>query len=215
MTRTWLRGLSYGFNRPGCLGWYVFLPDGRLLKRRDLKFEGLTLFAAAGAPLETQKRSLVWHLRRIDRELGCPETAPLICDPALAGDVRGGEDGVTGLRRAGVRAVVGDGQEFLGWLRVRHWLAAGPSGRPWLVLHPDCTFTLRALPTIIGDKKEPDKIDETSEVIAAAIETRIVLMSRPAPREDPRVRARPAPNTVGAFLAQARRDLRRGRRGTA
>lgn len=207
---TWIRGLHYRYNRWGCVGWYVFLPNGRLLKRKDLKFQGLNLFAPKEAPLETREKTVAYQIQQVDRELGVPANTPLVCAPDLAAeDV---EDGLQGLRRVGLKAIAGDHHTYLGWLRLRAWLQAAPGGRPWLVVHPtDCPYTRRSLPTLVEDRSKPDEIDAHGDH-AAAHETRLVLMARPAPKANVSERVKHEPNTAGWWIQKAKADMRRGDR---
>jgi len=202
---TWIRGLKYSYNAWGCVGWYCFLPNGRLVKRRDFKFQGLNLSAPAQAPLATREQTIAHQIQRIDRELGVPPATRLICAPDLSDP--NVDDGIAALQRVGLRAVAGEPHTYLGWIRTRAWLANAPDGRPWLVFHPtDCAYTLRSLPTLVQDRTKPDEIDPHGD-LAAAFETKLVLMARPAPSAAVSGPVKHVPNTAGWWIAKARAEM--------
>jgi hypothetical protein len=51
-----------------------------------------------------------------------------------------------------------------GWKRLREWLADAPDGKPWLMAHPDCTYLIRTLPSLVSDTNKPEDVIRTARI---------------------------------------------------
>ncbi len=111
-----------------------------------------------------------------------------------------GESPAETYARHGVPLVQASKERAAGWARLREWLRVAPDGKPWLMVHPDCAYLIRTLPSLISDDRKPEDVDTDSEDHAADA-LRYFVMSRPSPGRETRKPA-PAAWTMGWLKAQ-------------
>ena len=167
--------VDWGYNQPGCFGWYRALPDGRLYKQLDWKFQGLSVEAVAQGVLART------------RDLGLQRFRAIYCDPSMGNKTGFGQSGQAAAEshaevfgRLGLPMIRSDNDRYHGWQRLHDYLREAPDGRPWLIVSPRCKYTARTIPTLMQDKKDPDDLDTTADDHAAD-ETRYMLDGRPSP----------------------------------
>ncbi len=190
----WFRSMDWGFNAPGCWGWYAILPDGRLYCRADRKFHGESVQVNAQ---ELKKQTMALGIRKVSYDVG---------DPAIwakTGLVGSGQAKYIGqsigetFTRYGIAIGRGDNDRYNGWMRVHDLLRDAPDGDPWIVFHPDARYTIRSLAQAKSDPKDPDDVDTHSDDHALD-KLRYAAMSRPSPGMASKT-TRYAPGTMGAL----------------
>jgi hypothetical protein len=191
-------GIDWGYNQPGCFGWYRLLPDGRLYKQADWKFQGLSVEHVATG------------VQRRTAELGLPRFRAIYCDPSMGNKTGLGSGGQAQAEshaevfgRLGLPMIRSDNDRYHGWQRVHDYLRAAPDGRPWLILSPRARYTIRTIPTLQQDKHDPDDLDTTMDDHACD-ETRYVLAGRPSPGVATPAAPRAAWGTLGWWKAKDR-----------
>ena len=185
------RAIDWGRFKPGVVGWFASLPDGRLYMEHEWKFEGLNPTQVAH---EIRKLTLGWYG-------GTPNLHSTSADPSMwIRQSESGESIAETFLRAGVPLVPANHERVNGWNRVHEWLASAPDGQPWLIFHPDCHYTIRTLPAQIQDPKRLEDVDTDGEDHAADM-LRYLVMMRPAPSAKPGAAALP-PDSAGAMMQQ-------------
>ena len=201
----WFRAMDWGFNKPGCWGFYAVLPDGRLYKRADRKFSG-----------ESVQTNAV-TLKAKTEELGIGKVGYNVADPAVfikTGNVGQKEAKFIGqsigetFALNGVTLIRGENDRYNGWQRLHDLLRDAPDGDPWILFHPSCKYTIRTLATAKSDDKDPDDVDTDSDDHALD-ETRYAAMSRPHPLGKQTHRRTYAAGTMGALRQSVSRGTRR------
>lgn len=187
----WFRALDWGFNQPGCWGWYGILNDGRIYKRLDRKFQGESVQANAAA-LKTTTVS-VFGSAKVHYNVGDPAIWQKTGN-ATTGRYIGQSIGET-FTKFGIHLGRADNDRYNGWMRIHDVLRDAPDTRPWFVVHPDCRYTIRSLATARSDPGDPDDVNTESDDHALD-ETRFALMSRPSVHDAPRTK-RYAAGTMG------------------
>lgn len=193
-TRDWLpripryslkfRAFDHGYARPFSVGWYVVsdgswgLPDGALLKYREW-------YGSNGKPNEGLKMDVDLVAKGvISREVmlserGEYEQEPVafgVADPSIF--IRDGGPSI-----AETQAAVGcswrraDNKRVPGWAEMRRRLN-GEGGRPLLYFLDICEDSIRTIPTLQVDEKDPEDLDTEGEDHAAD-ECRYACMGRP------------------------------------
>ena len=193
----WFRSMDWGFNQPGCFGWYAVLADGRIYKRADYKFQGMTVSDVAK---EVHKRTRALGLDKVSYDVGDP--AVWIKTGQNSGHYIGSSIGET-FGKYGIHLGKADNDRYNGWMRVHETLRDAPDQMPWLIMHPDCRYTIRSLAQATSAKNNPDDVNTDSDDHALD-ETRYAVMSRPSPG------AKAAPTeyaygTMGWLKTQVRR----------
>lgn len=224
-TRDWLpripahalrfRSFDWGYARPFCCGWYAVsdgswgLPDGALLKYREWygsngkPNEGLKMVSDLVAKGILSRESLPQGDGSYSRE----NVAFGVADPSLY--IRDGGPSIaevmlgTGLswRRA-------DNKRVPGWAELRRRLQ-GFGGKPLLYFLDCCEDSIRTIPTLQVDEKNPEDLDTEGEDHAAD-ETRYACMGRPwieyrPDDEDPyHFPKRPDETTIDEYVAKMR-----------
>lgn len=199
-------GLDYGFNDPGVAIWNFMLPDGRMYARYEYKFVQTNLDQVA-------KQIRAINEETLPRLMGWSEPVKpqmVVVDPDLDAK-KGGETGVETLRRYKVKAIPGDNNRHLGWLRFRHWLAGAPDGEPWFQMHPDCRYGARSVPTLVSDKNDAEDVDTQGDDHWADAQ-RMVFMARPSPDGKQPGSTKHEKNTVGWWIHRAKQERRRDAR---
>ena len=191
----WFRAMDWGYNKPGCWGFYAILPDGRLYKRSDRKFTGESVQTNA------QK------VREKSEDLGITKFGYNVADPSVfikTGNVGQKEAKFIGqsigetFSLNGITLTRGENDRYSGWQRIHDLLRDAPDGDPWIIFHPECTYTIRTMAVAKSDDKDPDDVDTESDDHALD-ETRYAAMSRPHPLGQKKSRRRYPEGTMGAL----------------
>lgn len=186
------RWIDWGYSKPGVCLWVACLPSGHLYVFHEYVFTK-TLPSVVAATIKKETLNILKTIphARIGQTIG---------DPAMWGTDSGtGEAIEQTFRKHGVSMLEGDNQRVLGWSRLREWYAIASDGIPWMVVSPDCRYTVRTIPTLITDKNDPEDINSRSEDHAADAK-RYGVMARPSPAPTPRSGTIYLPDSVGAML---------------
>ncbi len=191
------RSMDWGYNAPGCVLWWVVLPDGHLHIRSDLKFQQ--------DDVATVKAKILAR----DKALGIKGRIPLYGDPAMQA-----KTGQVSMHGASIAEAIGcgyvpaDNDRFNGWARCHQILRDDAQGQPWLTVSPDCRYLVRSIPAAKSDKHDLDDVDTTMDDHALDA-WRYGAMSRPAPHlVQPKVVI--PPGSPAAIMAKLRAKVRRG-----
>lgn len=198
----WFESMDWGYNQPGCWLWWVVLPDHHLAIVDEWKFQALDV------------KDVVAGVKARRKALGVGKPAYTVGDPAIwiktgltyARGLIGESIGET-FSRHGISILKADHERVNGWMRCQALLGTDVAGRPWLTVDPRCRYLLRTIPAAQSEATDADDVDTTGDDHALDA-WRYGAMSRPHP-EHPRHASRPNPNTIGAWLTEAR--PRRGR----
>jgi hypothetical protein len=154
-------GLDWGASSPGCVLWLAALPDGHVHVWDEWKFMRMTAKDVAEG---VKTKCAEWRLSRVPQ---------CFCDPSLLPAKRGelGEwIGLT-LARHGVPVVRVSNDRKNGWQRVHEALApcthTDHASRPWLTVHPRCTYLIRTLPLMVQAATDPEDLDSETDDHAA------------------------------------------------
>ena len=158
-------GLDWGSASPGVYGFYVVLPDGRLHKFDEIKFQRQTVAEVAG------------QIRRKWAEWGVTTLPAAGADPALkakTGQI--GESIQQTFARHGVPLIMVSNDRLNGWQRVHEALRPHPDGQgPFFSVDPArCKYTARTMPLQVQDAHNPEDLDTDGDDHAAD-ETRYAL----------------------------------------
>lgn len=169
------RAFDWGSEKPFCVGWYAVsdgtwgLPKGCLLKYREW-------YGSDGRPDKGLKMTATDVARGIlAREAGEHVTFG-VADPAIY--IRNGGPSI-----GEMMAVVGvmwrraDNKRIAGWQQLRERLLPGPNG-PMLRFLDCCEASIRTLPILQHDERDPEDVDTEMEDHAGD-ETRYAAMARP------------------------------------
>lgn len=185
--------MDWGFVKPGIVGWFVLLPDGRAYLEEEYVFTRTTAMLVGQ---EIGRRCLERSLTRVKY---------LVFDTAM--EIPQGDSGepVIETVRRGIRAsgffvatVQADKERLNGWQRLRHWFSKAPDGVPWLTNSPACHYTNRTMPSLISDDKKPEDVDTDGEDHPGDMK-RYFAMSRPMPTGKTVLAQTFAPGTMGAL----------------
>lgn len=184
-------GLDYGYKKPSSVGWYAVLPEGKMIRYRELYTEGKTYTALAEDILE-----LSCHKN------GTPEKiAYMVADTSIWGDVEhhrepkdGKTQGESGWDK--MSQVIGerfpilmaDKRRVVGWTRMRELITnySDAHGQPTadLLVTDNCKNFNRTIVGLVHDKTKQEDLDTSGEDHAQD-EARYVIMSRPfVPKAD-------------------------------
>lgn len=167
-TAQWYLAVDGGFIKPAAFLW-IAMWDGRAYVRHEWNpVRVLNSDQAKGSKALTAEygiRSL--KLRVADTSLWTPEQDT-------------GESAAETFARHGMPLTQATKDRVNGWKRVREWLADAPDGKPWLMVHPDCTYLIRTLPSLVSEKTKPEDVDTDGEDHSADA-LRYFAMARPAP----------------------------------
>lgn len=190
----WFRSMDWGYHAPGCVLWWVILPDGHLHIRSDLKFR------------QDDVATVKTKIQQRDRELGLRGHVALYGDPAM--QAKTGQVTVHGASIAeqlGCGYVPADHDRFNGWTRCHQLLRNDSQGEPWLTVDPACRYLIRSIPSAKSDKTDPDDVDTTMDDHALDA-WRYGAMSRTAPRAGGTSR-RVVEGTLGWLKSRAHKPL--------
>lgn len=171
---TWFTSMDWGTNQPGCVGYYAVLPDRRLYRRSEIKFQHATV------------AEVVALMRQREKDLGLTgKIAYRVADPAI-GIVRPdrklpyGESIGETFRLLGISHRPADNDRLNGWGRCLQLLRDAPDGDPWFQVHSDCRYFIRTIAAARSDPHDPDDVDTHGDDHALD-EWRYGAMSRPSP----------------------------------
>lgn len=184
--------MDWGFNAPGCVLWWVALPDGHYHIASEWKFQGQSAEQAATTIKERTRALGVKHLRYV------------ACDPAMKQKTGAGkgESIFETLQRRGLPMRASDNDRFNGWMRCHELLQTAPDGLPWLSVEPTCRYLIRSIAGAVSHPHDPDDVDTNSDDHALDA-WRYGAMSRPSPTA--KVRGSGVPKgSVGALLRDVR-----------
>lgn len=173
------RWIDWGYSpNPGVCHWVACFPNGRLYVFAEWVFNGQgKQLLVAGKVADRIRRMTVDEIvpgtkGKLSKSIG---------DPSMwAKDGHTGESYEETFRRNGVRMIQADNDRVQGWGRFRHWLLRHPEGGSWLMYHPDCTYAIRTIPSLVHDETNPDDVDTTGEDHAGDAD-RYGVMGRPSP----------------------------------
>jgi hypothetical protein len=196
----WLRFRAgdWGSAKPFSFGWYavatedtivapgVVIPRGALVKYREWygvktdkegKFipdTGLKLHAeVVGAEVRRRDYDDRISYGVLDPAAFSEDGGPSIAERMMRGSDKNGSTFV----RADNKRVAGRGA-MGGWDQLRGRLTGDEDGRPMLFFFETCVHSIRTIPALQHDEKNPEDLD-TSQEDHAADETRYACMSRP------------------------------------
>jgi hypothetical protein len=174
-TAEWGRSMDWGRTQPGCVGWWLILPDGHLHRVSEMKFQDKDVAEVAALVLARDK----------DLGLDLEQYRYSICDRALfaktqdkLGESIAEQFATIDRGRLRFRPSVSDRQN--GWERLRSFLRDDGTGHPWLTVDPSCRYFRRTLPLAQSDPVNPEDVDTTGDDHALD-EARYFCMSRPSP----------------------------------
>lgn len=209
--------LDYGYSNFASVGWYAVLPEGFIIRYRELYVKRHTYEALGKRILEM---SVVPETgKREDIEY-------IVADPAIWGDQNyfkepkpGHAKGESGfdLLNKGINEtwpiMRGDNRRIVGWGRCRDYLEIVPDQfgekRPKFAVTRDCRNFIRTVPSLVHDDSVPEDLDTDGEDHPAD-EWRYGLMSRPdEPRlpEEPKTSAEEFWETVNKDIERYQREL--------
>lgn len=197
------RWIDWGYDpHYGVCLWVAVLPSGRLYVFYEYKFNGSTakekLVASAVAD-RIHKLSMTEVLPLVKSK----RITKSIADPSMwSGDGHTGEDYAETFAKHRVHLMQADNDRVMGWGRLRHWLRLAPDGRPWLMFHPRCATTIRTVPGLVRDEKDPDDVDTTGEDHGPDC-LRYGVMARPTPTKILGDSVILLPDSVKALIVQA------------
>lgn len=171
---TWFTSIDWGSNKPGCVGYYAVLPDRRIYRRSEIKFQGLDVSEVA-ARMKQREREL-----DIAVSYRVADPAMWIKDAKTKGVHLVGESIADTFRLHGIALRQADNDRVNGWTRCLQTLRLAPDGDPWLLVHPDCRYFIRTIAAARSDDADPDDVDTTCDDHALD-EWRYGMMSRPSP----------------------------------
>ena len=188
----WFRSMDWGYHAPGCVLWWVVLPDGHLHIRSDLKFQ------------QDDVQAVKEKILKRDKQLGLRGHLLLYGDPAMQAKTgQATMHGASIAEQLGCGYLPADHDRFNGWTRCHQLLRNDTQGEPWMTVDPDCRYLIRSIPAAKSDKTDLDDVDTTMDDHALDA-WRYGAMSRSAPRAGT-VTKRFAENTLGWLKNRARK----------
>lgn len=193
--------MDWGYNAPGCVLWWLVLPENGYHIIHEFKFQQMS------------SEEVAQRVLKISDEIGAVPQY-VTADPAMwakTGANAKGESIAETLMRFGLRMRRSDNDRFNGWQRVHALLRDMNADRPWLTVEPTCRYLIRSMQNAISDKKDPDDVDTTTDDHALDA-LRYGAMSRPPvwTERDRREKAPLPPNSWGWWRRyHARQDQRR------
>jgi phage terminase large subunit len=168
----WHRSIDWGIANLAVCGWYVNLPNGRVVKVYEKTWK-------AFIPAIEMAREIVAFTKRHIKG----KVRYTVADPkCFSREGALGEPVAEALAKGGVPCLRADNERELGWAQVKAWLSTvAADGLPMLQFYgPGCPHTVKTLPTLVSRKGNPDDIDKGLDDHCAD-ETRYAMMSRPSP----------------------------------
>ena len=194
----WYRAIDGGYVKPGAVLW-IAVWDGRAYVRHEW------------IPTRVLNSDQAKGIKKLTTEFGIKGVRFTVADTSLwTPEADTGESAAETFARHGVPLLQASKDRVNGWKRLREWLRLAPDGKPWLMVHPDCAYLIRTLPSLLSDKGKPEDVDTDGEDHAADA-LRYFVMSRPAPVSSTPVEAY-HPDSVGALRDKALRESSRTRK---
>lgn len=166
---TWYLAVDGGFIKPAAFLWIAMFPEGRAYVRHEW------------TPTRVLNSDQAKGVKKLSTEYGVPKFRMAVADTSLwIPEKDTGESAAETFARHGLPLVQATKDRVNGWKRLREWLALAPDGKPWLMAHPECTYLIRTLPSLISDATSPEDVDTDGEDHAADA-TRYFVMARPSP----------------------------------
>lgn len=175
------RAMDWGSAKPFSVGWYAQsdgttpdFPKGALIKYRE--WYGMT---------EKMNTGLKWSANMVARGVlareGFERITYGVADPSIFAN-NGGPSIAEMMLMEGCHWIRGDNARQPGWEQMRKRFATedpetGVPHRPMLYFHESCVHTIRTIPYLQHDEKDPEDLDTKAEDHAAD-ETRYGCMSR-------------------------------------
>lgn len=174
----WYLAIDGGFVKPAAILWIAM-------------WDGLAYVRHEWNPVRVLNSDQAKGIKQLTAEYGITRVKLRVADTSLwTPEQDTGESAAETFARHGVPLMQATKDRVNGWKRLREWLAPSPAKRPWLMVHPDCTYLVRTLPAMLSDKTKPEDVDSDGEDHSVDA-LRYFVMSRPAPevKSTERVRA--------------------------
>lgn len=202
---TRFRALDWGSSAPFSVGWYC-VSDGSFGYAKDALIKYSEWYGWTGKPNKGLKMTADLVAQGILKRDGAVKPSYGVADPSIF-ITNGGPSIAEMMIVEGASWFRGDNARQPGWEQLRKRLAFGEdASSTLLLLHESCENTIRTLPYLQHDSKNPEDLDTDAEDHAAD-ETRYAVMSRPMTRLAPKIvnrditHARPLP-TINELLAR-------------
>lgn len=170
-------GLDWGYSAEGVCLWGVVTPDGQLLIEDEYVFNGKRHKQIAA--------EVAQEIARRNKERGL-RVKGIYADPSMwFPQGQSGESIAETFARYGVPLTRANHDRVNGWARLRAWFRMMPKDpdlgeRPYLRIHPRCTYLIRTIPQMVMDEHHPEDLD-TDGPDHALDALRYLVMGRPAP----------------------------------
>ena len=198
---TWVRSLDWGHNAPGCVLWWALLPDHRFYCRAELKFQRMDESEVAAA---IKKMDAMLGIRRIGYTVGDPSVFNKTGATHRAASGFIGQSIGETLGYYGIPIIGADNDRINGWKRCHSLLRLAPDGKPWMIVHPDCTYLRRSIASARSEPRDPDDVDTKSDDHALD-SWRYFSLSRPSPSRADTRQVYPE-GTMGWYRMRAMRE---------
>jgi phage terminase large subunit len=153
--------LDWGLGSPGCVLWWVCLPDGRYHIEQEYKFNG-------EIGHKVYVKDVAGEIKRRCKALGLQRVPLCWVDPDITlnkGQI--GESIAETFQRHGVPTVKSNNDRINGWQRVYEMFRDAPDGTPWLTVDPGCKYLIRTVPLQMQDKNNPEDVNTHGDDHAA------------------------------------------------
>jgi hypothetical protein len=213
---TKFRAMDWGSASPFSVGWYAVCDGGMILNNETIPRGALIKFSewygTSGKPnvgLKMTNNLIAQGILNREKRMGKLINYG-VADPSTF-SFQGGPSIIEQFLVEGCSFFRADNSREAGWEQIRRRLGAVI---PLLYFHESCEHTIRTLPYLQHDEKNPEDLDTDAEDHAAD-ETRYAVMSRPAIRDAKKAtspldftNARAAPTINELIAAQAQRTRR-------
>ena len=201
--------MDWGSAAPFSVGWYA-VADGTTELPRNALIKFAEWYGWNGKPNVGLKMSANLVAQGvIRREKSFGRITYGVADPSIFSN-NGGPSIAEMMIVEGCSWFRGDNARQAGWEQLRKRLAAET---PLIYFHESCENTIRTLPYLQHDDKNPEDLDSDAEDHAAD-ETRYAIMSRPMTRDETKARgpldlsnARPLPTINELLKRQKARSM--------
>ena len=184
---TRFRALDWGSSAPFSAGWYC-VSDGTFGYAKDALIKYQEWYGWTGKPNKGLKMTADLVAQGILKREANLKPSYGVADPSIF-ITNGGPSIAEMMIVEGTSWFRGDNAREPGWEQIRKRLAAGEDASSTLLLfHESCENTIRTLPFLQHDDKNPEDLDTDAEDHAAD-ETRYAVMSRPMTRMAKKVRS--------------------------
>ena len=207
---TRFRALDWGSSAPFSVGWYA-VSDGTFGFAKDALIKYQEWYGWTGKPNKGLKMSADMVARGIINRDPNPKPLYGVADPSIF-ITNGGPSIAEMMMVEKCNWFRGDNARQPGWEQIRRRLSAGTDAATTLLLfHESCDNTIRTLPYLQHDDKNPEDLDTDAEDHALD-ETRYACMSRPLTRLTPKqfssdiTHARAQPTINELIVRQAARN---------